>query len=223
MQKDNKKTVRIGSDRDNIVYMHTNTVNGKKYIGITKQNPNERWRKGKGYRGNVAFYNAIKKYGWDSFKHEILFCNLTRKEAEILEICLIKYHKSDNKKFGYNISHGGDKTTLGFKHSLESRLKMSKNSKGQVAWNKGLIGDKNPFYGKKRPKSVTDKMKANNKFKKPVICLDTLEEFESIMDASRCLNICRTYIRDICHHKFKSVHGLHFMFLSEYKQENEYV
>ena len=44
-----------------VVYCHTNKLNGKKYIGITKQNPYTRWRNGEGYKNNEHFYRAIKK------------------------------------------------------------------------------------------------------------------------------------------------------------------
>ena len=63
------------------VYTHTNNINGKKYVGITCNKPERRWRNGKGYILQ-QFYNAIQKYGWDNFTHEILFNNLTEKEAK---------------------------------------------------------------------------------------------------------------------------------------------
>ena len=77
-----------------IVYMHT-CPNGKKYIGITSQAPERRWQKGKGYAygSNPYFYNAIEKYGWENIKHEILFRDLTKEEAEQKEIELIKEYK----------------------------------------------------------------------------------------------------------------------------------
>ena len=54
------------------IYMHTNKINGKKYIGQTFQNIEYRWRQdGSGYKGQ-PFYNAIEKYGWDNFEHKIL-------------------------------------------------------------------------------------------------------------------------------------------------------
>lgn len=38
------------------VYMHTNILNDKKYIGITKQRPTNRWGKnGKYYKGCTYF------------------------------------------------------------------------------------------------------------------------------------------------------------------------
>lgn len=42
-----------------IVYCHI-FPNGKRYVGITSQKPNERWRNGRGYKGSNAVYNAIK-------------------------------------------------------------------------------------------------------------------------------------------------------------------
>lgn len=88
------------------VYKHTNLKNNKIYVGITKQNLNRRWRNGKGYKDNSYFTNSIIKYGWDGFKHEILFEGLTRSEASLKEIEIIKELDCLQPK-GYNISGGG--------------------------------------------------------------------------------------------------------------------
>ena len=93
--------------RNYCVYIHTNKINGKKYVGITCQTPSERWRGGKGYKNSVKFYKAINKYGWENFYHEIIMDNLTQDEARAAEISLIK--TLDTIQNGYNISKGGDK------------------------------------------------------------------------------------------------------------------
>lgn len=91
-----------------IVYKHENLVNHKIYIGITCDVPKRRWKAGGGYKHNVYFYNAIKKYGWDNFKHDVLYENLTKEQAEEIEIRLIKKYNSTNKEKGYNIHPGGN-------------------------------------------------------------------------------------------------------------------
>lgn len=91
-----------------IVYKHENLSNGKIYIGITSNTPKRRWKAGNGYKHNDYFYKAIKKYGWDNFNHEILYENLTKEEAEKIEIKLIKMYDSTNKEKGYNIHTGGN-------------------------------------------------------------------------------------------------------------------
>ena len=78
-------------ERKYTVYIHTCNKNGKKYVGVTSQSVNRRWGKnGAGYKLCTYFGSAINKYGWDNFNHEIVLCNLTKGEAEMFEIEMIK-------------------------------------------------------------------------------------------------------------------------------------
>lgn len=127
------------------VYKHTSPSN-KVYIGITYQEPERRWRSGNGYKYNKYFTNAIQKYGWDNFQHEILYTGLTKEEAEQKEIELIATYNSTNPSKGYNLDYGGN--SIG-KHTEESKRKMSESKLGMCT------GENNPFYGK----THTDKVK----------------------------------------------------------------
>lgn len=89
-----------------LVYKHTNRINDKVYIGITCQDAERRWQKGYGYRGTY-FWNAVNKYGWDTFTHEILLDGLTKDEACEAEKRLIQEYRSNCRECGYNISAGG--------------------------------------------------------------------------------------------------------------------
>ena len=109
------------------VYLHTSPTN-KYYVGITKQNPLKRWANGRGYCKNKHFYKAILKYGWDNFKHEIVFSGITKDEAIQYEKYLIKTLNSNNPIFGYNNTEGGEtRKSL----SEEGRLKVSIKNKGK--------------------------------------------------------------------------------------------
>ena len=87
--------------------MHTSPSN-KVYIGITSQEPQKRWGNGSNYSKQKYFYAAIQKYGWENIKHEVLFNNLTEKEAKQKEIELIAKHNSTDRNYGYNLTLGGD-------------------------------------------------------------------------------------------------------------------
>lgn len=89
------------------VYKHTNIFNGKVYVGITSNDPKIRWNNGNGYKRQSYFWNAIQKHGWNNFRHEILFENLSEEEACKKEIDLISFYHSNDKEYGYNISFGG--------------------------------------------------------------------------------------------------------------------
>lgn len=94
------------SAKDYKVYIHI-SPNNKVYIGITHQNFYKRFQNGKGYNRQKYFYRAIKKYGWDNFKHKILEDNLTYKEAIEKERYYISLYDSTNPIRGYNVSSGG--------------------------------------------------------------------------------------------------------------------
>lgn len=89
-----------------IIYKHT-APNGKCYIGQTKQKPESRWQNGRGYEHNVHFNNAIKKYGWDNFQHQIIESDISSQDkANEREIFWIEHFNSFAD--GYNLTKGGE-------------------------------------------------------------------------------------------------------------------
>lgn len=90
-----------------LVYMHI-FPNKKIYIGITSTSTSFRWKNGKGYKNNPYLINAINKYKWENIEHKILFSHLSKEEACKKEKELIKKYKTNNRKYGYNITEGGE-------------------------------------------------------------------------------------------------------------------
>lgn len=124
------------------------------YVGISR-NPQQRWRStGVGYSKNERFYNAIKKYGWDNIKHEILDENFSEEDACLKERELIKYYRSNIYEFGYNCTSGGEKQKT---YNKETLAKMSKNRKGKN------IGENHYLYHKHLPQATRDKISKNHK------------------------------------------------------------
>lgn len=185
-----------------IVYCHTNKINEKKYIGITGQNPKRRWQGGKGYKTQPHFWNAIQKYGWNNFKHEILFDDLTKEEAEAKEIELIAEWKTNQPEYGYNSTTGGEGVhgyvitneylqklrdsvkrgvehpMYGKHHSEETRKKISIALKNGAAFNTG------------KPMPEETKRKKS----RPVVCLDTGIVYFGVREAERQTGINHSYI-----------------------------
>lgn len=106
-----------------IIYKISNKINGKVYIGQTKQGFNKRYiAKGKGIERVYNYYkkcslnnqyvndylmNSINKYGLKSFEiNETLDFAFSKKELDIKEECWVNIYNSF--KNGYNCTKGGD-------------------------------------------------------------------------------------------------------------------
>lgn len=95
------------------VYCHTHIESGRRYIGLTKQTMESRWKKhvyaakrfAKG--GRWHFPNAIKKYGPDAFSHEVLEVCETLEKANQREAYWIEFYDARNPEFGFNLAEGG--------------------------------------------------------------------------------------------------------------------
>lgn len=120
------ETTQTRTEEQYCVYCHRNKINGKRYIGQTvfQEDPNKRWLCGKGYKDSPHFDNAIQKYGWDAFDHFVIQGNLTKEEADELEILNISFYNTTDPKYGYNLRTGGSRG----KHSEETKQKMMGNT-----------------------------------------------------------------------------------------------
>ena len=126
------------------IYVHTNTVNGKSYVGQTTAGVSNRWcdqvkitrwPKHVGY--NYPLSRAIRKYGQDAFEHQILAVAKTKAELDNLErIWIILLNTREN---GYNIVAGGE-GKLGGAHSPETCAQISRNRKGKALGNRNAAG-----------------------------------------------------------------------------------
>lgn len=123
------------------VYLITNLINNKQYVG--SHIGNKKYYMG----GGTILIKAQKKYGKKQFQKEILVKCDTLLEARKLEEFYIIKHQTKVPN-GYNIHPSGGsnfKGSLGLKHTQETKQKISEKNKGH----KRAIGELNPMFGKK--------------------------------------------------------------------------
>lgn len=198
-------------ERTYCVYRHTNRTDGKVYIGIT-YDISRRWRgRGIAYKSNPHFWQAIQKYGWDNFNHEVLFSGLSQEKACEEEIRLIAEHQATDREKGYNHSAGGENPLVwqrgekhpmyGKKHSEETRAKLSASHSGEKhrCYGKHLpeitrqrIGDAN--RGRKLPEWQKEFLREINTGKKA--SLETRQKMSHSRMGHACSEETRQRIRD---------------------------
>ena len=103
------------------IYLTTNLINGKIYVGQHACNHFDEKYKGSG----VILRKAFVKYGWENFKCEILEWCETYKELNDKEEYWIAEKDSTNPEIGYNIALGGNGAPM----SEVTKKKLSEISK----------------------------------------------------------------------------------------------
>lgn len=219
-----KQSITMNDKQIWTIYAHKNKINNKIYIGQTCKNPPERrWQNGNGY-SNQIFYRAIQKYGWENFEHIIIEPCHSQEEANQKEQYWINYYHSNNPNFGYNQTKGGNNAPISEETkqrikdfwTTEKRKEQSermtqiwlndndrkkKQSELMIKLNKQIDRTKenNPMYGKKRSG-------INAGYRKPVICLETGEEFATITDAAKWAGSVslKSHISAVCKGKRKT-------------------
>ena len=111
------------------IYMWTNNVNGKKYVGKSHRDVKSRYYHHISGHGSRLLKQAFDKYGTDNFTFEILHDGIIDVFLDNYEIETIEKHNSKTP-YGYNLTDGGE-GMLGHSPSEEARRKMSKAKKGK--------------------------------------------------------------------------------------------
>ena len=116
--------------------MFTNSNNGKQYIGATNNLKRRFWEhKSKSKKLNFGIYQAIRKYGFESFQFEIVEIVEDIFKLNDREIYWISFYKPR-----YNMTLGGA-GVKGHKTSDEVRLKLKVKAKKQ--WENKTDEEKN--------------------------------------------------------------------------------
>jgi len=185
-----------------IVYKITNILNNMQYIGVhkTKKLNDE-------YYGSSKYLNsAIKKYSIENFNFEILHFCQNKTKSLYLEETLVNKEWVDRLDT-YNIMTGGNnsyteyirtkeikqkiaKAHVGFKHTVETKLKISKATSGK----------NNPYYGKKHTveirKKMSDKVMATRKYGKEHFAAYPLRIVNTITNEDIIIGSLQEYCRN---------------------------
>lgn len=166
------------------IYLTTNLLNGKIYVGMHRVKND---RKDDAYIGSgVALKRAIEKYGLSNFSNIVLEWCKDENELVTQEKYWIQKLDAQNKSVGYNMKDGGiggfnidvsgennpmfgvhrygaDNPNYGNHRTAESRLQQ----RNSIAKNGGHHGNKNPMYGRLHSKESKKKMSENHKTVRP--------------------------------------------------------
>ena len=182
------------------VYMWTNKINGKRYIGVTKQKT-VKIRAGRdfqGYRGSPYFYAAIHKYGAANFQLSILQQLASKQRAGQLQSYYISLYKTTDAQFGYNLHVGGFPQNI--HPDQERRLRISNTLKKQrgnpqyrAVMRKRMLSVWNDLNRRKQILSQR-KGKFAGRPRRRLFCHQLHTVFQCLREASQVLGISESQI-----------------------------
>ena len=133
------------------IYMWTNKVNGKRYIGKCHVDVGKRRKDHLRGQGSVPLKRAFAKYGVDNFDFEIIHDGILDAFLDDYEIEAIKQYKTLSPN-GYNLRTGGGRG----RHSAETRRKMSQYQSNRPSDHQRKLSE--AHRGKKRSAEFCRKM-----------------------------------------------------------------
>ncbi len=159
------------------IYIFTNKINNKKYIGQTID-IQRRLKEHERANTDSLFHKSIKKYGWNNFD-KFYFC-CPKFLLDFVEKILILFLNSLLYK-GYNLESGGNKnkhfSDVSKQKMSESRKNLSEDDRYKISISKigshlsketknkisnALKGDKNPNFGKTLSNETKSKLSILN-------------------------------------------------------------
>lgn len=222
------------------IYVSTNMCNGKRYLGRRKFSEDWQWYYGSG----AIFRKAMKKYGKENFKRDIIDIAYSEKELNQKEYEYSTFFNVVESDDWYNLVYGGG-TTAGYHASDETKKKIGDKAKKRLSNPKnhprygkdGLKGKENPMFGispkermdeetyktwyTKQKARLNDFVKSNER---SVYCIEYNKYYDSIKNAK--LETGATAIPFCCNGKYsysgKTNDGrhLHWLWANEVNEEN---
>lgn len=143
-----------------LFYKTTNLINGKFYIGS-----HQTLKLDDGYLGGGRILKkALKKYGRENFKREIIANCVSAQLAREIEAVLVRYSIDNFKRDCYNRSYSGtgamlgkDNAFYGKSHTDETKKYLSERA------SEAYKGEGNPFYGKQHTEEFKKKLSEERK------------------------------------------------------------
>ena len=224
------------------IYMIQNLINNKVYIGLTTRKFEYRYGKngiksvyGKQKHSNAHLSSSIEKYGLDCWEIKILHDNVTDiEELKNLEQYYVYKYKSNDPKYGYNKTAGGDAIADRLKKKVicinDQNIFDSLADAGEyynisyTAISQCCLGKIQQVYGNQfayyeEGKKYKLKEITNECFKQ-VICINTMEKFNTITSAATKYNVNIEAIRQACnnHYKGATASGYQWDYFEEGKE-----
>lgn len=180
-----------------IIYKATNLLDGKIYVGQTSRTLNQRMSEHLANNRTSYFDRALKKYGINNFKIEIIDKAETKEELDRKERYYIEFFNSKVPN-GYNITDGGE---------------------GQIGIRR--FGADNPHYGKHHSEQAKNKIsesrkpytKENHPYAKQVLNVDTGEVFSCMVFACEKYSLDKSTLTKACKGIRKSCGGFRWSYI----------